>query len=62
MRMNFNANDVADKAQDLYKASRKMARKGTSEANSFINEKPLLSVALGFGAGYLLSWVFRSRD
>ena len=53
---------VAEKAQDLFSASRKIARQGRREANSFIHENPVLSSLIGFGAGYLLSLIFRSRE
>jgi len=62
MRMKFDTDQVTDKAKDLYRASRKIARRGTSEANSFIHAKPVLSAVLGVGLGYLLSSLFRSRD
>lgn len=62
MRHTSRINAVADRAQDLYTASRKIARKGTTQANSFIHENPVLSTLLGVGAGFVVSLIFRSRD
>ena len=53
---------IAEAASDLASTSRKAARKGVAEARSFIEERPILSTLLGFGAGMLLSSLFRSRD
>jgi hypothetical protein len=62
MGKSWSTGDVADKAQDLYSATRKVARQGSREANSFIHRSPVLSTLIGFGAGFLLSLLFRSRD
>ena len=62
MRNHTNGRQVAEKAQDLYAASRKMARESSAQAKSFIHAKPVLSTLLGVGAGFLLALLFRSRD
>ena len=62
MRIQAEASKVAEKARDLYSASRKVTRNGAKEANSFIHARPVLSLFLGVGAGYVLARLFSSRD
>ncbi len=62
MRIQAEASKVADKARDLYSASRKITRNGAKEANSFIHARPVLSVFLGVGAGFVLAHLFGFRN
>lgn len=62
MRHQDRRTRVTEAASDLVAGSRKAARKGVAQARTFIEEKPLLSTLLGFGAGMILSSLFRSRD
>jgi len=62
MRIQAEASKVAAKARDLYSASRKVTRNGAKEAKSFIHARPVLSVFLGVGAGFLLARIFGSGD
>jgi len=61
MRRFPNVNRVADRAQDWYEESRKMAKKGSRRANSFIHRQPVLSTILGVGAGLLLGRMFGGK-
>jgi ElaB/YqjD/DUF883 family membrane-anchored ribosome-binding protein len=62
MRNHDRRTQVVEAASDLVATSRKAARKGVTEARSFIERKPILSTAIGFAAGLLVSFLFRSRD
>jgi len=62
MRIQAEASKVADKARDLYSASRKITRNGAKEANSFIHARPMLSVILGIGAGFVVGHLFGTRN
>lgn len=57
-----NGARVMEKAKDLYEDSRKRAVEGLEEANTFIHRKPVMSVLIGVGVGFVLSSLFRSRD
>jgi ElaB/YqjD/DUF883 family membrane-anchored ribosome-binding protein len=59
MRRAHTASQVIEKAQDLYSNSRDLARSGASKANTFMHDRPVLSTALGAGAGFLVGWMFR---
>lgn len=61
MRHSALESNLEDRAQEIYAASRQMARRGSSKARSFIHERPLISVLLGAGAGALLTLLFRPR-
>jgi len=56
-----NISRMANRAQDWYDESSKMAKKGSRRANSFIHEQPVLSTVLGVGAGLLLGFIFRGK-
>ena len=62
MKTPSNGAKVVDRARQLYSSSRKMATEEFDTANSFIHDNPVKSVLLGVGVGYLVSWLFRSRD
>ena len=62
MRTESNGVRAAEKAQEVFSASRKMARKASTQAKTFIHEKPVLSTLLGVGAGFLLAFIVRGRD
>jgi len=62
MRNRSNGARVADKAQDLYEESRRMAEQSTSRVRSFIEDKPLTSALIGVGVGFLLASLFRPRE
>lgn len=59
---NHDATRVAEKAQDLYRSSKKFASRELSRAEEFIHEKPVLSTLLGVGLGFVIASFFRSRD
>jgi hypothetical protein len=52
---------VVERAKDLYAASRKLARKGSSKVRSFIHAMPVLTVLLALGTGCILARIFRPR-
>ena len=62
MSIHANSKDVADKAQGLYSATRKLVHEGSSKTKSFILEKPLWSIVIGCAAGFGLGMIFRSRS
>jgi ElaB/YqjD/DUF883 family membrane-anchored ribosome-binding protein len=61
MRHSALESKLEDRAQELYSASRQIARRGSSKARSFIHERPFLSLLIGAGAGALLTLLFRPR-
>ena len=62
MRRNHRGAQPLEKAQDLYSNSRVIARDGAARANSFVHESPVLSAALGVGAGFLIGFLMRRHD
>jgi ElaB/YqjD/DUF883 family membrane-anchored ribosome-binding protein len=62
MRTPPNGRRVAEKAEELYETSRKMAAGELSRARAYVVENPLKAVLLGVGAGFLLASIFRPRD
>jgi len=62
MKNHSNGAKVAERARELYSSSRKVATQELDRANSFIHENPVKSALLGFGLGFLLASLFRSRD
>jgi ElaB/YqjD/DUF883 family membrane-anchored ribosome-binding protein len=50
-----------DRVEELSSKSRKLARRGSARAKSFIHDRPLLAMALGVGAGALLMLLLRPR-
>ena len=50
-----------DRAEELYSTSRKLARRGSSRAKSFVRERPLLAMFLGVGAGAFLAFLLLPR-
>ncbi len=61
MRTHSNGKETLDRARTLYAASRKLARKGTTKARSFILSMPLLSTLIGVASGVTLGMLLRSR-
>ena len=62
MRRNHRGAQILEKAQDFVTNSRDLARDGASRANSFMHESPVISTAIGVGAGLLLGFLMRRRD
>ena len=61
MRSQTNGKVLGDRAQSLLVASRKIMRKGSAEARSFIHREPVLSTLIGVAAGFAVSMIFRPR-
>lgn len=62
MRSHQNGKATLDRARTLYAASRKLVRKGSTKAKSFILSKPLLSTLIGVASGFALGMLFRPRS
>lgn len=60
-RMNRGA-QILEKAHDLVSNSRDLARDGAARARSFVHDSPVLSAAIGVGAGFLIGFLVRRRD
>ena len=61
MRRHTDSNVIVEKARNLYSASSKLARQGSSKFSSFIHEQPGISILTGVAAGFLLAMAYRSR-
>lgn len=61
MRNLNNGRQTIERGRELYKASRKLVRKGSAKARSFILSMPLLSTLAGVAAGITLGMLLRSR-
>ena len=61
MRNHSNSRETLERGRDLYRASRKLVRKGSSKARSFILSMPLLSTLVGVASGITLGMLLRSR-
>ena len=61
MSKHSNGSMVVEKARDLYSASSKLAKKGSSRIKSFLHGQPVMSVLTGVAAGFILAMAFRLR-
>lgn len=61
MRRQSDGNVIVRQARNLYEASGKLARRGSSKFSSFIHEQPVISILTGMAAGFVLAMAFRSR-
>jgi ElaB/YqjD/DUF883 family membrane-anchored ribosome-binding protein len=61
MRATAIDRELMDRAEHLYRASRKLARQGTTQASSFIHARPILSTLMGVGTGILLGMFLNRR-
>jgi len=61
MRQHPDDAKVFDRAQKLYSATRKLARRGSARAKSFILGRPMTSTLIGIGAGFVLALLLRPR-
>lgn len=62
MRRQTDGNVIVRKARNIYSASRKLVRQGSSGISSFIHGQPALSILTGVAAGFALAMAFRSRE
>ena len=61
MRQHPDDVKILDRAEKLFAASKKLARRGSSRAKSFILGRPMMSTLLGIGAGFILALLLRPR-
>ncbi len=61
MRRTMNGTRIFDEASRLMSRSRTAVRRGTTQARSFVHDRPMLSLCVGIGAGFLFGWLVRRR-
>ncbi len=61
MLKHANGRSMKDRASEFLENTREFTKEHASQANSFIHEKPVLSVLLGMGAGLLCGLLFSRR-
>lgn len=60
-RMRTAADEASRKARDVGERTMERSRAATEEVRSFVRNHPLASLAIGLGAGVLVSQILRRR-
>jgi ElaB/YqjD/DUF883 family membrane-anchored ribosome-binding protein len=53
------AENLSDRASDLYETALDASKKSAEEISAYVQQKPIISVLLAFGAGFVFSRMLR---